>query len=39
MGEFRLFRPDDVGGVIGTVEETGVLTFVASVFARGHTKK
>ena len=30
MAEFRLFLPDDVGGIIGSVDEKGVVTFVIS---------
>jgi hypothetical protein len=28
--EFRLFLPDDVGGILGSMDETGVLTFFIS---------
>jgi hypothetical protein len=28
MAEFRLFLPDDLGGIMGSVDESGVLTFV-----------
>lgn len=28
--EFRLFLPDDVGGILGSLDETGVLTFFIS---------
>ena len=30
MAEFRLFLPDDVGGILGSLDETGVLTFFIS---------
>ncbi len=30
MAEFRLLLPDDVGGILGSVDETGVLTFFIS---------
>lgn len=33
MAEFRLFLPDDLGGVMGSVDESGVLTFVISAKA------
>jgi hypothetical protein len=31
MAEFRLFLPDDAGGIIGSVDDAGVLTFIISV--------
>ena len=31
MAEFRLFLPDDVGGIIGSVDDSGVLTFIIAV--------
>ena len=31
MAEFRLFLPDDAGGIIGSVDNAGVLTFIISV--------
>lgn len=31
MAEFRLFLPEDVGGILGSLDETGVLTFFIAV--------
>jgi len=31
MAEFRLFLPDDAGGIIGSVDDDGILTFIISV--------
>lgn len=31
MADFRLFLPDDASGIIGSVDDTGVLTFIISV--------
>ena len=33
MADFRLFLPDDLGGILGEVDESGVLTFVIAVKA------
>lgn len=30
MAEFRLFLPDDLGGILGSMDEAGVLTFFIS---------
>jgi hypothetical protein len=35
MAEFRLFLPDDLAGILGSVDENGVLTFV--VFAKAES--